>query len=122
MVIRRRPCGFASGFASWIRSLQMTSVASSTTLVSTTPLFVAIFAYFCLGERLSRHSWIGILLVLAGSGLIAGSDFHFSKEALVGDLLAVAGALAASGYLLAGRFGGFFQDRIFYNLLGDHLL
>ena len=77
-------------FAFWIRSLQMTSVASSATLVSTTPLFVAIFAYFCLGERLSRHSWIGILLVLAGSGLIAGSDFHFSKEALVGDLLAVA--------------------------------
>jgi drug/metabolite transporter (DMT)-like permease len=90
-------------FAFWIRSLQMTSVASSATLVSTTPIFVAIFAYFCLGERLSRHSWVGILLVLAGSGLIAGSDFHFSKEALFGDLLAVAGALAASGYLLAGR-------------------
>ncbi len=91
-------------FAFWIRSLQMTSVASSATLVSTAPLFVAIFAYFCLGERLSRHSWIGILLVLAGSGLIAGSDFHFSTEALSGDLMAVAGAVAASGYLLAGRF------------------
>jgi drug/metabolite transporter (DMT)-like permease len=29
-------------FAFWVRSLQMTSVASSTTLVSTTPLFLAI--------------------------------------------------------------------------------
>ncbi len=91
-------------FAFWIRSLQMTSVASSATLVSMTPLFVALFAYWYLDERLSRHSWLGILLVLAGSGLIAGNDFHFSTEALVGDLLAVAGALAASGYLLAGRF------------------
>jgi drug/metabolite transporter (DMT)-like permease len=82
----------------------MTSVASSATLVSTTPLFVALFAYMWLDERLSRHSWLGILLILAGSGLIAGNDVHFSAQALLGDLLAVAGALAASGYLLAGRF------------------
>ncbi len=90
-------------FAFWIRSLQMTSVASSATLVSTTPLFVALFAYFRFDERLSRFAWLGIFLVLAGSGLIAGNDFHFSTEALVGDLLALAGALAVSGYLLAGR-------------------
>jgi|WetSurMetagenome_2_1015567.scaffolds.fasta_scaffold01231_14 drug/metabolite transporter (DMT)-like permease len=91
-------------FAFWIRSLQLTSVASSATLVSTTPFFVALFAFFYQGERLSRQAWLGILLVLAGSALIAGNDYQFSKEALLGDLLAVAGALAAAGYLLAGRF------------------
>jgi len=91
-------------FTFWIRSLQMTSVASSVALVSTTPFFVALFAYFYFGERLSRNAWIGILLVLAGSGFLAGTDYHFSKEALAGDFLALAGALTASGYLLAGRF------------------
>jgi drug/metabolite transporter (DMT)-like permease len=97
-------CFLALHFTFWIGSLQMTSVASSTTLVSTTPFFVALFAYFYHGERLSRIGWIGILLVLAGSGFLAGTDYHLSREALAGDLLALAGALAASGYLLAGRF------------------
>jgi drug/metabolite transporter (DMT)-like permease len=91
-------------FAFWVRSLQMTSVASSTTLVSTTPLFVALISYLCLGEHLPRRSWMGVCLVLIGSALIAGNDFSLSKDALLGDLLALAGAVAASGYLLAGRF------------------
>ena len=91
-------------FSFWIRSLQMTSIASSTTLVSTTPLFVALFSCFFLGHRLPRHSWLGILLIVVGSGFLAGNDFRLSTDALWGDLLAVGGALAASGYLLAGRF------------------
>jgi drug/metabolite transporter (DMT)-like permease len=103
-------------FTLWIRSLQMTSVASSAALVSTTPFFVALFAYFGFGERLSRNAWVGILLVLAGSGFLAGTDYHFSKEALVGDLLALAGALAASGYLLAGRFVRCHLDLTTYTL------
>ena len=82
----------------------MTSIASSATLVSTTPLFVALFGHYCLGEQLPRTSWPGILLVIAGSCLVAENDFALSKEALSGDLLALAGALAAAGYLLAGRF------------------
>ena len=103
-------------FAFWVRSLQLTSVASSATLVSTTPFFVALFAYFFLGERLSRPAWVGILLVLAGSALIAGNDYQFSQEALLGDFLAIAGALAASGYLLAGRYLRRFLDLTTYAL------
>jgi drug/metabolite transporter (DMT)-like permease len=90
-------------FALWVRSVQLTSIASAATLVSTTPLFVALFSYFSHGEQLPSHSWLGILSVVAGSGLIAGNDFAFSQEALFGDLLALAGALAATGYLLVGR-------------------
>ena len=103
-------------FAFWIRSLQLTSVASSATLVSTTPFFVALFARFCFGERLSRIAWFGIFLVLTGSGLIAGTDYHFSNDALAGDFLAMAGALAASGYLLAGRFVRRYLDLTAYAL------
>lgn len=90
-------------FTFWVRSIQLTSIASSATLVSTTPLFVALFDRCCLRRRLPRRSWPGILLVLLGSILVAENDFGFSNEALVGDLLALAGALAAAGYLLAGR-------------------
>lgn len=103
-------------FAFWIRSVQLTSIASSATLVSTTPLFVALFGRFCLGDSLPGRSWLGILLVIAGSGLVAGNDFHFSGDALRGDLLALAGALAASGYLLAGRFARRTLDLASYTL------
>jgi drug/metabolite transporter (DMT)-like permease len=90
-------------FAAWISSLQMTSIASSTTLVSTSPLFVALFSYFVLGEPLSTRAWLGISLVLGGSLAIAGIDLNLENDALTGDLLALVGALAVSGYLLAGR-------------------
>ena len=91
-------------FVFWIYSLQMTSVASSVTLVSTTPLFVAFFSYVWLRERPSKSIGLGILCTTVGSGFIAGTDFAFSKEALSGDLLALAGAVMAAGYLLAGRY------------------
>ena len=90
-------------FVFWIHSLKLTSVASSVTLVSTTPLFAAVFSYFWLHEKANRKIIWGILLTLIGSVFIAGTDFSFSSQALVGDLLAILGALMATGYLLAGR-------------------
>jgi drug/metabolite transporter (DMT)-like permease len=90
-------------FVFWIHSLQMTSVASSVILVSTTPFFVAIFSLLWLRERLHRSLWIGIVCTVTGSVLIAGMDRRFSNASLWGDLLALLGALMAGGYLLTGR-------------------
>src|SRR5215217_4869233 len=59
-------------FGTWIASLDYTSVAASVVLVSTTPVFVAIAAYLLLGERTSILSLTGILLAIAGTGVIAG--------------------------------------------------
>jgi drug/metabolite transporter (DMT)-like permease len=90
-------------FVFWIQSLQMTSVASSVILVSTTPFFVAVFSLLWLRERLHRRLWLGIVCTVAGSIIIAGMDRYFSNESLRGDLLALMGALMAGGYLLTGR-------------------
>ena len=91
-------------FMFWISSLSLTSVASSATLVSTTPIFVALFSYFILKERPSRSLKLGVLCTVLGSAFLAGQDYSFSRTALLGDLLAILGAVMASGYLLAGRF------------------
>lgn len=96
-------CFLAFHFVFWIHSLKLTSVASSVTLVSTTPLFVAAFAYLRLGEKPSARTMSGIVLTLVGSVFIAGIDFSLSGRALLGDILALLGALAAAGYLLTGR-------------------
>lgn len=90
-------------FVFWIHSLKLTSVASSVTLVSTTPLFAAIFSFLWLHEKPSGGIVWGILLTFAGSVFIAGTDFSLSRQALQGDLLAILGALMATGYLMAGR-------------------
>ena len=96
-------------FATWITSLSLTSVASSVTLVSTTPIWVAIGSAIFLNQRPTRVAAIGVLVATAGGvGLAlvdAGSAGPRSAEpgsALLGDALALVGALGASGYLLIG--------------------
>ena len=90
-------------FAFWIASLKVTSVASSVVLVTTHPIFVGIGGWLFLKERLGLNLILGIALSVLGSGLISYGDMSLSKEALMGDGLALLGAIAASGYLLVGR-------------------
>jgi len=90
-------------FAFWIASLKYTSVASSVVLVTTHPIFVGIGSWLFLKERIGMNLVLGIALSVLGSGLISYGDMSLSKEALMGDGLALLGAIAASGYLLVGR-------------------
>jgi drug/metabolite transporter (DMT)-like permease len=88
-------------FATWLSSLELTTVASSVLLVSTTPVFVALASRPFFGEKLSRAGWIGIFVALAGTALVSGADLGASSVG--GDLLAVLGAIGAAGYVMAGR-------------------
>jgi drug/metabolite transporter (DMT)-like permease len=90
-------------FATWITSLEYTSVAVSTVLVTTSPLWVAMAAPFFLGERISRPIKIGIGLAMLGSLIISLGSFGGGSAPLWGSLLALAGAITASAYLLVGR-------------------
>jgi drug/metabolite transporter (DMT)-like permease len=107
----------AAHFGTWISSLQYTSVASSVVLVSTGPLWVALLSPLVLRERLGPGALAGLALAVIGGVIIAAND-SCSLEAglrcsglgttaegtsLWGNLLALLGALAVSGYLLIGR-------------------
>jgi drug/metabolite transporter (DMT)-like permease len=100
--------GVASGvalgahFGFWISSLDHTSVAASVVLVSTQPVFVAILAYLLFGERTSTLSFAGVLAALAGTAVIAGDD-SVGSAALLGNALALAGAVTVAVYVLIGR-------------------
>ncbi len=95
-------------FVTWISSLKMTSIASSVALVTTNPIFVGIFAWLILKEKQQKELLIGILLSVAGSVILAAGDGGLSgftitnQRALMGDLLALAGAVMGSGYLITG--------------------
>lgn len=101
-------------FTFWIASLKYTSVASSVVLVSTHPIFVGLGASFLLKERLGMNLVLGIALSVLGSGLISYGDMTLSEDALMGDGLALLGALAASGYFLVGRKMRKSQDLLSY--------
>lgn len=94
-------------FASWIASLEYTTVATSTVLVSTVPLWVGLGAPFVLQEAMSRPLKLGIGLALIGSAIIAfwgtGQEATVGANPLLGNGLAVIGAVAAAIYFLIGR-------------------
>jgi len=101
-------------FAFWIASLKYTSVASSVILVTTHPIFVGVGGSLFLKERLGSNLIFGIALSVLGSGLISYGDMSLSKEAWLGDGLALLGGIAASGYLLVGRKMRKDQDLLSY--------
>jgi drug/metabolite transporter (DMT)-like permease len=92
-------------FSAWILSLEYTSVASSVALVATNPLWIALASTLLLGERPAALTWLGIALTVAGSAIIGFSDGSGAnaRNALLGDALALLGALALTAYMLIGR-------------------
>lgn len=101
-------------FTFWIGSLKYTSVASSVVLVTTYPIFVGIGSRLFLKERMGLFLIFGIILSILGSGLISYGDMAISREALMGDGLALLGAITASGYFLVGRKMRKSQDLLSY--------
>ena len=92
----------AGHFGTWVPSTKLTGVATATALVATQPVWVGLIA-FGQGRRLPVWSWVGIGIAVAGAALATGADVSGSGEALVGDLLALAGGLAAAIYTSLGE-------------------
>ncbi|HJQ28765.1 MAG TPA: DMT family transporter, partial [Rubrobacter sp.] len=74
----------------------------SVVLVSTQPVFVAILAYLIFGERTTPLSFLGIIVAIAGTAIIA-FDRTVGSAALFGNLLALIGAVTVAVYVLIGR-------------------
>jgi len=89
-------------FATWIPSVSLTTVAASTVLVTTSPLWVALLGRL-IGERMSKRAAGGVLIALVGTVIITGGGLGGSGRDVAGDALAVLGALFAAAYVLAGR-------------------
>jgi drug/metabolite transporter (DMT)-like permease len=91
----------AAHFATWITSVNLTTIASSVLLVSTTPIFVALVERWIFHERMPLAAWVGIVVAFVGTALIAGLDFEGSS--LEGNALALAGAITVAGYAIGGQ-------------------
>lgn len=94
-------CGalYAVHFGAWVSSLELTSVASSVTLVTATPLLLGIAATAGGRDAPQARHWLSIALATLGLALIGLADLSLSPSALSGDALALLGAAAMAGYL-----------------------
>ncbi len=105
-------------FATWISSLAYTTVASSVVLVNTSPLWVSLLAPIFLKERIRGRLILSLVITFGGGFIVGISDVCqlggggvscpsaadiLAGNSFIGDILALLGAMFASGYLLIGR-------------------
>lgn len=90
-------------FILWFESLNYTSVASSTVLVTLQPLFAFAGAYVFFKEKLSAKAILSGLIAIGGSVIISWGDFKINGSALFGDFLAIAACALVTVYLLFGQ-------------------
>src|SRR5882724_4806649 len=97
-------------FGAWTFSFKYISIARSTVIVDSQPVFTVIASYLLLREKPSRWSLIGTVLAIAGIVTItllgdenAVVDKTGGGSARLGDLLALIGAVSIAFYVLIGR-------------------
>lgn len=93
-------------FATWITSLTYTSIAASTVLVTTNPIWVGLISWWWYQEKLSIKQIIGIAIALGGSVIIslptdASITSNYSNQ-ILGNILALVGAVMSSLYIIFG--------------------
>ncbi|KGP90092.1 membrane protein [Pontibacillus chungwhensis BH030062] len=90
-------------FILWFESLNYTSVASSVVLVTLQPIFAFIGTFLFFKERFTAGAILSMLIAITGSVVISWGDFQISGLALLGDILALLGAMMVTGYFLLGQ-------------------
>ncbi|MDP8254736.1 MAG: DMT family transporter [Candidatus Alcyoniella australis] len=106
---------YAVHFGAWVTSLGLTSVAASVTLVTINPLILALVGTLTRRDKPGGRLWLSIGLACVGVAIIGGHDLVGGRDALLGDGLALVGALAMSCYLLLGRSLGDKLDPLAYS-------
>lgn len=91
----------------FVTSVKLTTVANTTIIIASMPVFAALISWLVLGEKLSRRMFWTIALVFAGLLVIVYGtmieDTHSSGASLTGDLAALAVSLCFAIALTAAR-------------------
>lgn len=97
--------GLGLHFAAWIVSVQLTSVAAASVLVTTTPLWIAVLGLMGVGARPRRRTLVAVGVGVVGAALIGlgGSAGVRPPQPGTGNALALGAAVLVSLYYLAGQ-------------------
>jgi len=135
------------GFAAYVFSMYTTTVANTNFIITTEIIFLAVFGYFFLKEKINLITFIAIILGMSGVLLILGSSLSIqSGEQFIGNIVAfimpisfailvmiirkhpnvdmvpaqfIAGVFAAIiGYVIAGKLSISLHDLLLASLAG----
>lgn len=87
----------------FIEGLNLTSAASASLLVATTPIWVAIISHVRGWERLSLISWVGIGLSFVGVFIILFDGEVLSSSAMIGDVLVLIASMCWAYYTIGAK-------------------
>lgn len=91
---------FAGDLAAWHRSIQFTTVANATLLANFAPVLVTLVAWLAFGERVTGRFLVGMVLALAGAGLLVRVSAEAGPDPQRGDLWGLLTAVFYAGYQL----------------------
>jgi len=96
---------FAGDLVFWHLAIMNTTMANATLMACLAPAWVLVFSGLFIGEPVSRRSFAGLAVCLAGAGLLIGSSFRVDPSRLIGDFYGIVTSLFFGLYFLAVRVG-----------------
>lgn len=94
---------FAGDLVFWHLAIHRTTMANATLMATLAPVWVALFSGTFIGEPVSRTTWLGLFLCLAGAALLIGSSYRLAPERIIGDFFGVITSIFFGLYFLAVR-------------------
>ena len=77
------------GFSAYVFAMYNTTVANTNFIITTETIFLAVFGYFFLKEKINLITFISIILGMSGVLLIVGSSLSIqSNEQFIGNIVA----------------------------------
>lgn len=84
----------------WSTAIGLTRIANATLMNNLSPLWVALFAWLVLREKLTGRFWVGLAITLAGAAVFFGGNSTQEFTISGGDLLAIASSFFYALYFL----------------------
>jgi len=97
-------CGgiaFAGALITFVIATKLTTAANAIFLQLTAPIYVALFSWWILGERINRLDWIITALILTGMTLFFGDQLTI--EGLWGNVSAIISSICWAAFVLFSR-------------------
>jgi len=92
-------------FAFWISAFEHTTVAGVVIPLLMQPIVIGFFSWLFYGEKVSKNSFVSLLIIFTGIFLMNFWDFKLSISLGLGDLLSIIGTVILCFYfLLAKKF------------------
>lgn len=94
---------FSGDLFFWHLSVTKTTVANATLFATAAPIWVVVFGWLLLRQRVGRPVLLGLALCICGGATLVSQSFAFNPARLVGDAFGVVTGIFFGLYFLAVR-------------------